>query len=76
MKKDMNKNLQIVIKVIMKYGDDWYEEINIIIEMFKYNFNEISFKQLDVISKQEDEIRCIIFVIIQCIFDLKKLFDF
>lgn len=76
MKKDMNKNLQIVIKVIMKYGDDWYKEINIIIEMFKYNFNEISFKQLDVISKQEDEIRCIIFVIIQCIFDLKKLFDF
>lgn len=72
----MNKNLQIVIKVIMKYGDDWYKEINIIIEMFKYNFNEISFKQLDVISKQEDEIRCIIFVIIQCIFDLKKLFDF
>lgn len=76
MKEDMNKNLQIVIKVIMKYGDDWYKEINIIIEMFKYNFNEISFKQLDVISKQEDEIRCIIFVIIQCIFDLKKLFDF
>lgn len=76
MKEDMNKNLQIVIKVIMKYGDDWYEEINIIIEMFKYNFNEISFKQLDVVSKQEDEIRCIIFVIIQCIFDLKKLFDF
>lgn len=76
MKEDMNKNLQIVIKVIMKYRDDWYKEINIIIEMFKYNFNEISFKQLDVISKQEDEIRCIIFVIIQCIFDMKKLFDF
>lgn len=76
MKEDMNKNLQIVIKVIMKYGDDWYKEINIIIEMFKYYFNEISFKQLDVISKQEDEIRCIIFVIIQCVFDMKKLFDF
>lgn len=43
MKEDMNKNLQIVIKVIMKYGDDWYKEINIIIEMFKYNFNEKSF---------------------------------
>lgn len=76
MKEDMNKNLQIVIKVIMKYGDDWYNEINIIIEMFKYNFNEKSFIQLDVISIQEDDIRCIIFVIIQCIFDMKKLFDF
>lgn len=76
MKEDMNKNLQIVIKVIMKYGDDWYKEINIIIEMFKYNFNEKSFIQLDVISIQEDDIRCIIFVIIQCIFDMKKLFDF
>lgn len=76
MKEDMNKNLQIVIKVIMKYGDDWYNEINIIIEMFKYNFNEKSFIQLDVISIQEDDIRCIILVIIQCIFDMKKLFDF
>lgn len=76
MKEDMNKNLQIVIKVIMKYGDDWYKEINIIIEMFKYNFNEKSFIQLDVISIQEDDIRCIIFVIIECIFDMKKLFDF
>lgn len=43
MKEDMNKNLVIVIKVIMKYGDDWYKEISIIIEMFKYNFNEKSF---------------------------------
>lgn len=75
MKEDMNKNSQTVIKAIMKHGDDWHKEINTIIETLKHNFNEISSKQLDAISKQEDEIRCTISAITQCTFDLKKLLD-
>lgn len=72
---DVFKNVDKFILVINRYGEDLYREIDVIIMIMKFDFEEMNFNYLIFFGKYEVEIISMIFEIIKSIGCLKKLLD-
>lgn len=70
---DVKENIQKLIIVIDKYGDELYREIDNIINEMKFDFEKMEFYNIKVLKIYKNNIISVIFEIIKNIVDLKKL---
>ncbi|XP_061177562.1 uncharacterized protein LOC133186325 [Saccostrea echinata] len=74
-KTGLEKHYEKLTTVVIKQGEDWHREINIIVNKQKFEIDEMKTKHLAALNKQEKEITGIISEVKQCILDLKRILD-
>ncbi|XP_061179578.1 E3 ubiquitin-protein ligase TRIM36-like [Saccostrea echinata] len=72
-KSNVEKHYEKLTTDVIKQGEDWHREINIIVNKQKSEIDEMKTKHLAALNKQEKEIKQITSDVEQSILDLKKI---
>ncbi|XP_061196006.1 uncharacterized protein LOC133204288 [Saccostrea echinata] len=72
-KANLEKHYEGLTTAVMKQGEDYYREIEIIVNKRKSEIEEIRAKNLKILSKEDDEIASNVLEIKQKILDLEKI---
>ncbi|XP_061177589.1 uncharacterized protein LOC133186351 [Saccostrea echinata] len=74
-KAGLDKPYEKLTTAVIKQGEDWHREINIIVNRQKSEIDEMKSKHVAALNKQEYEVKQITSDVKQSILDLKKILD-
>ncbi|XP_062622241.1 uncharacterized protein LOC134283778 [Saccostrea cucullata] len=74
-KTGLEKHYEKLTTDVVKRGEDWHREINVVVNKRKSEIDEMKTKHMAALDKQEHEITSIIAEVNQCIVDLRRKLD-